>query len=108
MPKNNNYGVLLPPDKNMSIKLSSKVTAIPGTHITEINQSAVALNLNNENYYGLNSTAFQMYQALITSNNIEQALAMLKDNFLIPEEELKSDLLELIKELELNGLIKLS
>ncbi len=92
----------------MLINLNSKIDPISGVHVSQLSDSAVALNLNNENYYGLNPTAFKMYQTLIASKDISEALDQLSADFLVAEEELKTDLLDLITELETNGLISIS
>lgn len=92
----------------MSINLNSKVSSPAGVHLSKLNDSAVALNLNNENYYGLNPTALTMYQALVNSSNIAEALGLLAKDFAISEEDLKADLLELLTDLDANGLVTIS
>ena len=91
----------------MSINLQDQITSVPDVYITEINQSAVALNLNNEIYYGLNHGAFKMYQALIGSKDVASALESLANEFSAPKTEIENDLIALLNELLDNGLVKI-
>ena len=92
----------------MTIDRSAKITPVPGVHLTELQDSAVALNLNNENYYGLNSTALRIYQILIESNSIQMAIETLIEEFEAPQTEIEADVMELLRELESNGLINIT
>ena len=91
----------------MRINLQDQVTSVADVYITEINQSAVALNLNNEIYYGLNQEAFKMYQVLIGSKDVGSALENLASEFTVSKTELETDLMQLLNELLNNGLVKI-
>ena len=88
------------------INLETKIEPVTGVAVKEAPDSAVILNLNNENYYGLNSSAFTIYQALITQPCISDAIKTLLNQLQIDEATLTKDTLELIQELILNGIVK--
>lgn len=88
--------------------LKQKAVKVDNVFVKEMPDSAVALNLNNENYYGLNTTAFVMYENLLTSDTVADALVKLTEEFEADPEEIKKDLISLIKELLEEGMIKLT
>ena len=90
------------------ISLETKIEPVSGVAVKETPDSAVILNLNNENYYGLNSSAFTIYQALITKPCIAEAITDLLNQLNIDETTLTEDTLELVQELISNGIVKAS
>ena len=92
----------------MSINFKDKVNPCENVLVKELESSTVILNLNNENYYGLNEISYTMYQFLINSKNIDSAFNNLCDEFDENKEIIKNDLTQLIKELEQAQIIKLT
>ena len=90
------------------ISLETKIEPVAGVSVKETPDSAVILNLNNENYYGLNSSAFTIYQELINKPCIADAVTDLLNQFNTDKTTLTEDVLELTRELILNGIVKAS
>lgn len=88
------------------INLETKIEPVTGVSVKETPDSAVVLNLNNENYYGLNSSAFMIYQALTSKPCVAQAISELTNQLDIDEETLTKDTFELIEELAENGIVQ--
>ena len=85
----------------MKIEISLKSCLRPreGVEIRPLNGQAIALNMNNENYYSFDDVSYQIYQQLITSKNIEEAVSNLELEFEASKETLTQDTLELATQL---------
>ena len=83
----------------MEIKLSDRLKQRDQIEIRAAGEGAIALNLNDENYYSLDSIAYTIYQQLISGSTVNQIITHLTDEFEVSQEELKKDILELAQEL---------
>lgn len=92
----------------MGINFSSKLIQSPDTLINIIEGESVLLNLNNENYYGLDEVGTRMWELLTTSDSIRTAYERLLDEYDIDEDTLRSDLENLITRLISSGLADIS
>ncbi len=71
-----------------------------------IDNEAVILNLDNGYYYSLNSVGTQIWQAVDKQKNLSEILGLLKEEYQLAEKQLENDLMELVRDLEKEKLIK--
>ncbi len=71
-----------------------------------IDGEAVILNLDNGYYYSLNKIGTWIWEAINKQNNLNEILNFLKEEYQVPERQLKSDILVLIKDLEKEELVR--
>ena len=67
----------------------------------------IFLNLNNESYYGLDKMGLSIWENLIKSDTIEDAINELKSSFDVDEKLLLKDMETLIDKLTKAGLIEI-
>jgi ornithine carbamoyltransferase len=72
----------------------------------EVGGEMVILNLESEQYYGLDAVGTDMWAALIKATNIEEALSLLHQDYDVELQELQKDLEEFITKLEKAGLLE--
>ena len=70
-----------------------------------ISGKGVILNLETSYYYTLNKSATQIWDLLNKGKDLEEILTYLKKEYPLPEEKLREDLMELIKDLKKEKLI---
>ncbi|MBL7130824.1 MAG: PqqD family protein [Candidatus Omnitrophica bacterium] len=70
-----------------------------------IDNEAVILNLDNGYYYSLNEVGTRIWEAIDKQKDLSQILNFLKEEHQLPERQLKSDLMGLVKDLEKEELI---
>ena len=71
----------------------------------ELDGESVILDLNDENYYGLDETGTRMWQALIDSENIGRAYDVLLLEYEVEPEQLETDLEEFVSKLVSKNLL---
>jgi hypothetical protein len=86
----------------MKIRLADHVL------LASVDEEAVVLNTDNEQYYGLNGTALQMLEGLNDAATVEAAQAALLQQFDVDSDALAHDLHLLIDQLRSRGLIEIS
>lgn len=74
----------------------------------EVAGNAALLNLDTETYYGLDDVGTRMWQAMETSATIGDAARALSDVYDAPLETLQNDIVQLVLDLQKNGLVGLS
>jgi len=92
----------------MQVSYSMKVTVPDEVMFRDLDGEAVLLNLDNENYYGLDEVGTRIWTVLTTTNSIQEAYDILINEYDTEPEVLKVDLSELVQELQKQGLIDLS
>ena len=70
------------------------------------NESLI-LNLNNENYYGLDAVGTRFLEVLLESDSIRCAYETLLEEYDVEPETLQKDLIKLLNVLEQNGIIEI-
>ncbi len=73
--------------------------------ISNLQDESVILNLDSERYYGLDNVGTRFLSVLNTSDSIETAYEVLRDEFEVDAESLRQDLLELIENLLKQGIL---
>ena len=76
--------------------------------VREIDEEAVILDLNSENYFGLDRVGARVWVALSTSESIQAAYEALLAEFDADVETLRQDLRDFVEELLKQGLIEVS
>lgn len=71
-----------------------------------IDNEAVILNLDSGYYYSLNKVGTKIWLAIDKQKNIDEILVLLKEEYRVPKEQLKTDLMQLLSDLEKEELIK--
>ena len=71
-----------------------------------IDGEAVILNLDNGFYYSLNEVGTKIWQDIDKGTDLNKTLSLLKEEYQIPEKQLKGDLLTLLKDLNKEKLIE--
>jgi Coenzyme PQQ synthesis protein D (PqqD) len=71
-----------------------------------VDREAVLLNLETEEYFGLDETGTRMWQLLTAAPNIDTAYRELLEEFDVESELLRSNLMELLGRLVDSGLLR--
>lgn len=82
-----------------------KVSVPDDVMAREVGGEMVILNLDNEQYYGLDEIGARMWALITTCSNLQEALDTLYDEYEVEIETLQSDLEKLIDELKAEGLL---
>jgi Coenzyme PQQ synthesis protein D (PqqD) len=89
----------------MAISFSDRVRMPDDVLISNLQDESVILNLDSERYYGLDNVGTRFLSVLNTSDSIETAYEVLRDEFEVDAESLRQDLLELIENLLKQGIL---
>lgn len=90
--------------------LSGKQTIHIPNHVMarQVGEELVILNLQNEQYYGLDEVGASMWLAIESHPTLHKALESLSVEYDVGYEELKHDLDELLTKLTTEGLIEVN
>ncbi len=84
------------------------VVRVPEHVLTRIvDGELVLLNLDNEQYYGLDAVATMIWRAVTTAGTMQAALQEIRDEYDVDEEVLARDVATLLEELTARGLVEL-
>ena len=78
----------------------------PDVLFQEVRGEMVLLNLNNEKYFGLDETGTFFWKLLQGSDDYQEVFDMMLEEYEVDAEQLKTDLDNLVKEMEKAGLIE--
>jgi hypothetical protein len=90
------------------VRFDRRVVKSPDVLLQQIEGESVLLHMTLGEYYGLNVPGTAMWQALAESPSIQVAYDRLAAEFDVEPERLKSDLIRLIQDLTVQGLIQLA
>ena len=85
--------------------MNETVQILPDVLSQEVSGETVLLDLNNENYFGLNEVGTRIWQLLKEQNNLEKIFDTLLDEYEVDEKKLRKDFDEIINQLKETGLI---
>ena len=88
--------------------LNNKVNLKENILIQELAGESVLLNLDREEYFGLDKIATEMLSVLKESASIEIACDRLVQNYAVEPEEIRQDVLDLVEKLINHGLVKVT
>ena len=89
----------------MAISFSDRVRVPDDVLISNLQEESVILNLDSERYYGLDHVGTRFLSVLNTSDSIEAAYEVLRDEYDIDSQNLRQDLLELVEDLVKQGIL---
>jgi hypothetical protein len=89
----------------MTISFSDRVTVPDDVLISHLQEESVILNLDSDSYYGLDDVGTRFLSVLTTSDSIETAYELLRDEYNVDPQVLRTDLLALIESLIDKGLL---
>ncbi len=88
------------------IDLKRKFTIVEGVYSQEIGEETVLLDMNGEEYFGLNEVGTMIWQLLQKKNDLAEILNQLVNAFDSDSKTIANDLSNLISDLVKSGLIK--
>ncbi|MGK7927184.1 MAG: PqqD family protein [Spirulina sp.] len=88
--------------------LTQKVSLAEDVLIQDLAGESVLLNLESEEYFGLDEVGTRMLAVLNESESIQAAYRVLLAEYEVDGIQLKQDLLELIEQLSEHGLVKVT
>ena len=89
----------------MAISFSDRVRVPDDVLISNLQEESVILNLDSERYYGLDDVGTRFLSVLNTSDSIEAAYEVLRDEYEVDAHSLRQDLLELVEDLVKQGIL---
>jgi hypothetical protein len=89
----------------MTISFSDRVTVPDGVLISQLQEESVILNLDSERYYGLDDVGTRFLSILTSSESIEAAYDLLRNEYDVDPQVLREDLLALVENLIDQGLL---
>lgn len=89
----------------MTVSFSDRVRVPDDVLISNLQDESVILNLDSERYYGLDDVGTRFLSALNTSDSIEAAWEVLRDEYDVDAHSLRQDLLELVENLVKQGIL---
>ncbi len=88
------------------MELSSKVTFSDTVFAQEVDGEMVLLDMNSENYFGLDAVGTDIWQAVQEHEKLEEVLNVLLEQYEVEEEVLKKDLFAFVGKLQESGLVE--
>jgi len=88
-------------DLNQAVTFSDKVFA------QEVDGEMVLLDMNSENYFGLNEIGTDIWQAMQEKRFLQNVYESLLEQYEVEPEVLEKDLLDFVKKLQESGLVKI-
>lgn len=85
--------------------MNQTVQVLPDVLSQEVSGETVLLDLNNENYFGLNEIGTRIWQLLQEQNNLDKIYDILLEEYEVDEALLRKDFDDIIKQLVDTGLI---
>jgi hypothetical protein len=92
----------------MEIDFSRKVSVPDSVLFRNLDGEAVLLNLDSEEYFGLDSVGTDIWQAVTGDANLEEAYVTLLAEYDVDAVQLRTDMSEFIQELLDAGLISVA
>lgn len=92
----------------LSISLAQKISAAPNVLAQELGGDSVLLNLQTEQYFGLDDVGTRMWETLTEQDSIQAAIDRLSGEYDVSPEQLQQDVINLIQELLTNGLVEVT
>jgi len=88
------------------VDLNKKVTFADTVFAQEVDGEMVLLDMNSENYFGLDAVGTDIWQAMQEKATLQEVLEVLLDQYEVEEEVLKKDLVSFVEKLEESGLVE--
>lgn len=95
-------------EKTAAIDLNCKVSAVSNVLAQDLAGESVLLNLQTEQYFGLDDVGTRMWQVLIDQASIQSAIEILLNEYEVEPEQLEQDVKALVASLLEDNLIEIS
>ncbi|MEP0203736.1 MAG: PqqD family protein [Halioglobus sp.] len=89
------------------MNLKQTITLSPDVISQEVSGETVLLDLESENYFGLDEVGTRIWQLIESAGDLEAIFNTLMEEYDVDEEQLLGDLSDLVGEVEKLGLVKL-
>ena len=86
--------------------LNQKISFPDTVFAQEVDGEMVLLDMDSENYFGLDEVGTSMWQAIQSKENLKEVLEVLLEQYEVEEEVLKKDLVTFVDKLQESGLVK--
>jgi len=86
--------------------LNKKITFADTVFAQEVDGEMVLLDMNSENYFGLDEVGTAIWQAMQDDSNLNKVFEVLLEQYEVEKDVLKNDLLTFVEKLEESGLVK--
>ena len=88
------------------MNLDQKITFADTVFAQEVDGEMVLLDMQSENYFGLDAVGTDIWQAMQENANLNDVFVILLEQYDVKEDILKKDLLAFTASLEKSGLVK--
>jgi hypothetical protein len=88
--------------------LSDRVLIPEAVVSRDLGGETVVLNLETGLYFGLDELGTEIWNDLRSGNTLQQAVDRLLETFDVPEQTLRTDLLQFVSQMAAKGLVQLS
>ena len=88
------------------MNLNKKVTFADTVFAQEVDGEMVLLDMNSENYFGLDEVGTAIWQAMQEKESLKEVFEVLLEQYEVEEDVLKKDLETFVEKLEESGLVK--
>jgi len=88
------------------MNLDQKITFADTVFAQEVDGEMVLLDMNSENYFGLDEVGTSIWQAMQEKENLKEVFEILLEQYEVEEDILKNDLITFVEKLEESGLVK--
>lgn len=87
--------------------LTQSIKVLPDVLSQEVSGETVLLDLNSENYFGLNDVGTRIWQLIQEDGDMQKVYDMMLDEYDVDEKQLEKDMEELVTKLVDAGLIEI-
>jgi ornithine carbamoyltransferase len=88
------------------MNLNKKITFEDTVFAQEVDGEMVLLDMNSENYFGLDAVGTDIWQAMQENGSLQNVLETLLAQYEVEEDVLKKDLLTFLEKLQESGLVQ--
>jgi ornithine carbamoyltransferase len=88
------------------MNLNQKITFADTVFAQEVDGEMVLLDMNSENYFGLDAVGTDIWNAMQEKESLQEVLEVLLDQYEVEEDVLKKDLLDFVAKLQESGLVE--
>ena len=88
------------------MNLNRKVTFADTVFAQEVDGEMVLLDMNSENYFGLDEVGTAIWQAMQEKESLKEVFEVLLEQYEVEEDVLKKDLIDFVEKLKESGLLK--
>lgn len=92
----------------MNVSFDTRISVSTNLLVSNVADEVVILNCNDETYYGLNKTGSRIWNSLTKGNSILDTYEILLLDLKVKNETLLRDMLILIEQLAIRGLVKIA